>query len=320
MKRYLTLLFALFIFLMSGCCTKHEFSPATCISPATCVKCGETEGEALGHDWVEATCTEPKTCATCGLTTGESLGHEWSEPTCIDPKTCSRCGALSGNPLGHKWADATCTEPKTCTTCGVTEGKALGHSVDSWETVSESTCTEAGIESGICTVCGETIEQEKALKDHTASDWVVIEQPTKDSEGIHIKECKVCGAELERETFELSAEELKQLYISNCKYISYSDLSRTPDDYKDSYVKFSGRVLQVCSEASSPIYYSTYRVATSGNYDGVVYLCVDNYGSGSRILEDDYITFYGTFDGLYSYQTVLGASLTIPKIIAEYVD
>lgn len=179
--------------LLCSCCTKHEFSPATCTAAATCTKCGEIEGEALGHDWTEATCTAPKTCT-------------------------------------------------------------------------------------------------------------------------------VCGTEVSRESFTLTPEELEQLYKDGCQSISYDSLSRTPDVYEGTDVKFTGRVLQVCSEATSAEYYSTYRVATSGRYDNVVMIYVDNYGSGTRILEDDWITFYGSYGGLYTYTTVLGASVTIPKIYVEYLD
>ena len=99
--------------------------------------------------------------------------------------------------------------------------------------------------------------------------------------------------------------------------IGYDELARNPESYKNEYVFFSGKVVQVCSEASSPLYYSTYRVATSGSYNNIVLLYVNNYGSGSRILEDDTISFYGKYDGLYTYKTVMGASVTIPSIKAE---
>ena len=144
--------------------------------------------------------------------------------------------------------------------------------------------------------------------------------PTKYADGTRVKLCTVCGAIVQTESFTLSDEELKELYKENCRSISYKDLSRTPDAYIDEYVKFSGTVIQVCYEATSSLYYSTYRVATSGSYGDVVYIYVDNYGSGSRILEDDKITFYGTYGGLYTYTTVLGDSLTIPSIYVEYLE
>jgi len=42
--------------------------------------------------------------------------------------------------------------------------------------------------------------------------------------------------------------------------------------------------------------------------------------SGSRILEDDIVTFYGTYGGLYSYESVMGATITVPLVLAQYMD
>lgn len=42
--------------------------------------------------------------------------------------------------------------------------------------------------------------------------------------------------------------------------------------------------------------------------------------SSNRVLEDDIISFYGTSTGSYSYTTVLGAQLTIPSVLAVYID
>ena len=158
------------------------------------------------------------------------------------------------------------------------------------------------------------------MKEHTAGDWEVTKEPTETDKGTRAKKCTGCGKELETESFSLSAAELEARYKSKCKSISYTELARSPGEYEGEYVKFSGRVLQVCSEAKSALYYSTYRVGISGSYSNVMYIYVDNYGSGERILEDDWITFYGKFDGLYTYTTVMGASVTIPSVKVAYVD
>ncbi len=306
--------------LLCGCCTKHDFAPATCTAAATCTKCGEVEGEALGHDWAEADCTAPRTCTRCGETEGEALGHSWIEATCTSAKTCARCGETEGEALGHDWTEATCTEPKLCTRCGQTGGSALGHGSREWTVVQEPTCSRKGKKTAVCDRCGEELERDIPQTAHTAGEWVVTVPATATSRGTRVKTCTVCGAEVSEERFELSAEERVQFYKDSCQSISYDSLSRTPDVYEGTDVKFTGRVLQVCSEATSAEYYSTYRVATSGRYDNVVMIYVDNYGSGTRILEDDWITFYGSYGGLYTYTTVLGASVTIPKIYVEYLD
>ena len=69
----------------------HMYSPATCISPQVCTKCGKTTGTALGHSFNDATCTEPKTCSRCDQTSGTALGHTTTNGT------CSRCGKDFGN-------------------------------------------------------------------------------------------------------------------------------------------------------------------------------------------------------------------------------
>lgn len=295
MKKPAAIFFALVLaVIMCGCCAKHSFSPSTCTTAATCTKCGETNGSALGHNFSEATCTE------AGI--------------------CRRCGATQGSALGHSWTDATCTEAKTCSVCGKTDGEPLGHTVAEWVTLKASTCTESGEETGTCTVCGAEVSREISKAAHAPGDWIIAEMPTKYADGTRVKLCTACRSIVETESFTLSDDELKELYKENCRSISYKDLSRTPDAYMDEYVKFSGTVVQVCYEATSSLYYSTYRVATSGSYGDVVYIYVDNYGRGSRILEDDKITFYGTYGGLYTYTTVLGDSLTIPSVYVEYLE
>ena len=97
MKKLLVLILALSCLLvLSGCCFHSEWYAANCTTPKTCVKCGETEGEALGHTWVEADCTTPKTCSVCHLTEGEALGHTWVDATTEAPKTCTTCSATEG--------------------------------------------------------------------------------------------------------------------------------------------------------------------------------------------------------------------------------
>ena len=342
----LAVILTLFVVVLAGCGCDHQWNDATCVKPQTCSLCGETQGDVAAHTWTSATCIAPKTCSVCSLTEGsvsahtwsaatcstpktcslcgssegEALGHKWTDATCTNPMACSVCAEVAGNALGHDWADATCDLPSTCRICGTANGEPLGHTVEAWNETVASTCTEAGTEEGTCTVCGETAERTLDLIDHTPSEWIVTVEPTENSDGTHVKKCTYCDAELESEQFSMTPEEIEAHYKERCQRIDYDDLARSPDKYKGEYVKFTGKVVQVCSEAESPLYYSTYRVATSGSYDDVVLIYVDNYGSGERILEDDWITFYGTSDGLYTYTTVRGDRLSIPSIKVEYID
>lgn len=126
MKKMRVFILALVCLLaLAGCSCKHEWSEADCVNPATCIKCGATEGEALGHTWLDATCTTARTCSVCGRTEGDPLGHTWVEATCTEPKTCSTCGEVVGDALGHTWTEATTEAPATCTVCGATEGEKI---------------------------------------------------------------------------------------------------------------------------------------------------------------------------------------------------
>lgn len=61
--------------LLSGCCLQHEWQEASCTTPAICIKCEKTEGEALGHEegeiqvtdvnWVTAKETFRSVCPAC---------------------------------------------------------------------------------------------------------------------------------------------------------------------------------------------------------------------------------------------------------------
>jgi len=122
--------------------TGHDYSPATCVSPATCTNegCGQTVGDALSggnHNPGEpATCTTPQFCLDCGVPLCGALGHDLSAASCTAAAVCQRseCGATVGSPLAHSYSPATCTTPKTCTVCSATLGTPLAHSFGTvWE-------------------------------------------------------------------------------------------------------------------------------------------------------------------------------------------
>lgn len=104
-KLLLYILFILMISVMSACCRNHQWAEATCTAPRTCVKCNETEGEALGHKWIAATCTEKEHCEICNETKGEPLGHVFLKPTLSTPAKCQTCGLEEGNALSFAKRD-----------------------------------------------------------------------------------------------------------------------------------------------------------------------------------------------------------------------
>lgn len=252
--------------------------------------------------------------------------HQWAPATCKVPKTCTVCGATEGALADHvpgTWQvvkEATCQEKgeesTKCTVCGEELKRPidkLPHEVPEWKTVKKATCTEEGEEKGVCSVCGAEVTRAISKIPHTPKDWVIEKKATYSEPGVRVKKCKICGDVVETESYSLTSEEKVKWLKNNCKGGLYSKIARDPDQYKGEYVKFSGKVVQICSEARSADDVSTYRIATKSGYDNVILASVDTFGK-SRILEDDKITVYGISDGLYTYTTVLGSTVTIPMV------
>lgn len=110
-------------------------------------------------------------------------------------------------------------------------------------------------------------------------------------------------------------------YKASCGTISYNDLSRNPNTYINQDVVFTGKVVQVQENGA----YVVLRIdVTKGQYGIWKDTCYIDYerkdANESRILENDIVTFYGRVKGIKNYTAVLGNQISIPHIIAEYID
>lgn len=104
-----------------------------------------------------------------------------------------------------------------------------------------------------------------------------------------------------------SATELRK----SAKSIAYKELARYPDKYKNQFIKFNGKVVQSIDNSGS----FTLRVAQNEDYNQmflVSYVPLND----ARILENDSITVYGTYQGVQSYTSTLGAEITIPYVLS----
>lgn len=110
----------------------------------------------------------------------------------------------------------------------------------------------------------------------------------------------------------LAAEEAKGYETG----ITYDNLARRPDDYKDKKVKFTGKVIQVLEGDG----YVQIRLAINSDYDKVVLCEYDPSIVDSRILEDDIITIYGVSVGTITYQSAMNVPITIPAILIDRID
>lgn len=101
----------------------------------------------------------------------------------------------------------------------------------------------------------------------------------------------------------------------NYKDIAYADLARNPDKYEFEQVRNSGKVIQVI-EGEDEI---QLRVAIGGDYNNVVLVTYDPSIRSSRILENDYITYYGTSLGTITYESTLGGGITVPAVLVTKI-
>lgn len=101
----------------------------------------------------------------------------------------------------------------------------------------------------------------------------------------------------------------KAQFKDACETRNYKDLLRKAS-YSE-YTKIYGKVLQDCGSGY-------YRISSGGSaWDNVYMVTVL---SGDTLVEDDWVTCYGVTTGIYSYETVMGATQKVPWLTAKYVD
>ncbi len=108
-------------------------------------------------------------------------------------------------------------------------------------------------------------------------------------------------------------------YKDKCKKYNYKEIFRNSDKYEGKFATFTGEVVQV--QESDGYYWIRINVTKDeyGYYDDTMLAYIPITYFEGRILEEDILTIYGQLDGLETYESIFGESITIPRIIAEYV-
>lgn len=113
-------------------------------------------------------------------------------------------------------------------------------------------------------------------------------------------------------------------YKAQCSTIDFNTISRNPDKYKGKKYKFTGEVIQVSESTLLGMTFCSLRINVTqdeyGYWEDTIYATVTLNEGEDRILEDDIITIWGTCDGNYTYTSVMGASISLPKIDVEYFE
>ncbi len=125
-----------------------------------------------------------------------------------------------------------------------------------------------------------------------------------------------------QENKQQEAKKQEKDYRTACKMIDYRDLARNPDKYKGELFKFTGEIIQVVE----PVWGNTVSLRINvtkgdyGIYKDTIYATVELPAGSDRLLKDDIVTIYGECDGLYTYNSVLNSSVSIPKISIKYFE
>ena len=111
----------------------------------------------------------------------------------------------------------------------------------------------------------------------------------------------------------------ESIFKNSCKKYNYKDLLRNPDTYKNQNAYFFGRVLQKVSSTQYRVGVdcTKYTYIEGYNCANTIYV---NYLGSLNLIEDDMVKLWGYMDGTQTYTTVLGASVTIPKLYAKYAQ
>lgn len=107
-------------------------------------------------------------------------------------------------------------------------------------------------------------------------------------------------------------------YKKECKNLNYKNILRNPDDYLYNKAYWFGEVVQVVGNGQYRVNVNCKKYQYIGGYscNDTIYVI---YNGDLNLIEDDMVKMWGYMNGNITYETVLGASVTIPNFVAEYV-
>lgn len=116
------------------------------------------------------------------------------------------------------------------------------------------------------------------------------------------------------ETIDFGGKELsKKQYKNKCKTISYKELRQYPDKYKEKYIKTTGIIESV---DDGIIGHTIIIIDSEGNrYEIYISALNDDY---EEYVEGNKLKVWGECDGNSNYETLLGKTVTVPRIDAKY--
>ena len=99
---------------------------------------------------------------------------------------------------------------------------------------------------------------------------------------------------------------------------TFDDLARHPDRHKGNYWHAKGEVIQSQQDGTFFAFRINVTENRYGNWEDTVYAVWEQQGN-TRFLEDDIIEFVAILGGLHTYESILGASITLPFMGIERI-
>lgn len=114
----------------------------------------------------------------------------------------------------------------------------------------------------------------------------------------------------------LSEEE----YKGSCQMYEYREIARYPTQYAGKPSYFRGEVSQVMEDGKNIALLVNVTESDWGWDDSMFVTYTRKSSEEARVLEDDVIEIWGDLGELYTYETVIGDTRSIPRIDAEYIN
>ena len=99
---------------------------------------------------------------------------------------------------------------------------------------------------------------------------------------------------------------------------TFDDLARYPDRHKGNYWHTKGEIIQSQQDGTFFAFRINVTENRYGNWEDTVYAVWEQQGN-TRFLEDDIIEFVAILGGLHTYESILGASITLPFMGIERI-
>ncbi len=114
----------------------------------------------------------------------------------------------------------------------------------------------------------------------------------------------------------ISISEIHDIFKENCMPLNSEDILRAPDKFRNTDYTVSGTIFQIISDDD---YHVELLLSTAkqDEYIHVTYIYSENE---PKLLENDFITVYGTYYQLFDYTSLLGTKHKVPSIVAQFVD